>query len=421
MSYSNKKVTTKEKLPPMPKEARTEFIDLLTVQSVSENEHMMHYYITSWLDKRDLDWIYDDIGNIIVTKGVSENYPCVVAHMDTVHEIVEELNVWTTKTGDDHEIFFGMNGKKNAGIGGDDKCGIFSVFSVLEKFENIKCIFFTQEEGGCVGSGDIDLELFSDVGYIIQLDRWGREDFICKDRSGSLVSDAFNHTLKDVKKKYGYKDAEGLMTDSVTLFDRGVGVSCINVSCGYYEHHTDSEKIDLNQFWNSVCFLEEMILELGEQIFPHEQVVKTYKGSLNNYDYDDWGTGFKGTGFSGTGYTKPMKSINDMTDEEYTKWEEDRYGTKEVVDLSNLDAWHERYHHMTTDINGVNISEPADVELIRDILAGLGLHGFDTPEQFFLLSSHWQDEVYNQYHEYTDNLLFDTHDYKVKEDEVPYY
>lgn len=32
-----------------------------------------------------------------------------------------------------------------------------------------------------------------------------------------------------------------MMTDVLELKERGLGVSCINLSCGYYEPHSDEE------------------------------------------------------------------------------------------------------------------------------------------------------------------------------------
>jgi len=42
-------------------------------------------------------------------------------------------------------------------------------------------------------------------------------------------------------RKYGYKPAQGLNTDVAALKRNGLEVSCINLSCGYYEPHTDNE------------------------------------------------------------------------------------------------------------------------------------------------------------------------------------
>ena len=291
MSQANTKIKTGEKLPPIPEDVRKEFRKLVSVQTKTSNEHEMHYYLTRWLDKRKLSWKYDVVGNILVTKGEAEYFPCIVSHMDTVHDIVPNFKIMTVKHKDGHDIWYAKDGNTKTGIGGDDKCGVFSCLYALEKLDNVKVIFFTQEEGGCKGSRDIDLSLLEDAGYIIQLDRWGRKDFICKDSTTPFVSEEFNDLLLETKIKFGYSDASGLVTDSVKLFRRGIGVSCINVSCGYYQHHTNSEKIDLNQYWNSLRFLIETVEVLGENAYHHEEVksktvVTGYRHWPSSYEYD---------------------------------------------------------------------------------------------------------------------------------------
>ena len=292
MAYKDEKKKTKEVLPAMPEDMRQELVNLLWVQSHTENEHPMHYYLTRWLDHRGLLWKYDSVGNIIATKGTvgeEEYYPCVVAHMDTVHEIEEGYGIFTrTDKQDGHEILSALINNIPAGIGGDDKCGLFACLHVLDTFEKVKVVFFTKEEGLCYGASRIDLDEFIDVGYIIELDRWGREDFICKNFSNRFVSDEFQETIKDEKKKYGYKNESGLTTDVVELFQRNVGVSCVNMSCGYYNHHTNDEYIDVNQLYNAILFLCDMVTVLGNKRYE-----KTYK-VVKKGKTKDWGITYGG-------------------------------------------------------------------------------------------------------------------------------
>ena len=286
------KVKSDERLERMPDKMRKQFVDLLGVQSVSSNEHLMHYYLISLLNKKGYSWMYDHAGNILVTKGEAKTYPCIVAHMDTVHSIKNKLVVWRMIDEDDeNEILFGRDEKEEeAGIGGDDKCGIFAVLGMLDHFTNIKVVFFTQEENGCKGSGVINLDFFDDVGYVIQLDRWGREDFICKDHSTSFVSKKFLAVCKPLMEEFGYKEASGLTTDSVKLFNRKVGKSCINLSCGYYSHHTDDEYIDLNQFYHSLKFTKGLITALGENEYirmPDEPSKTNWQDKYPSFQNDN--------------------------------------------------------------------------------------------------------------------------------------
>ena len=291
----NKKTTTVESLPEMPEERRKLLRSIVKIQSVSNNEHMMHYFLTHWLDDNKFDWTYDVVGNIIVEKGRATHYPCIVAHLDTVHDIVPDFKIMKTTTGDGHLVWYAKNGNAKTGIGGDDKCGIFAVLHALETLKTVKAVFFTGEERGCVGSSAIALDILDDAGYIIQLDRWGRSDFICKDHTTSFVSEDFQNKISALKEKYGYRDESGLVTDSVKLFRRGIGVSCINLSCGYYQHHSDSEKIDLHQLWNATMFAMDMIKKLGCKEYPHKETqAPAYNANWKHGKYNGY-SGYKST------------------------------------------------------------------------------------------------------------------------------
>jgi len=270
MATNDKKRKKDEHLPPMPKTIREELLKLVNVQSHSTQEHRMHYYVTRWLDRRNIRWKYDHTGNILAIKGRAETYPCIVSHLDTVHQIQKYFKVYKKFDTDEHEIWFAQNGNHPTGIGGDDKCGIFACFKMLERFDNIKAVFFTKEEAGLIGSGDIDLDWFDDVGYVIQLDRFGRSDFICRDYSDNTVSQEFLSKIEKNLSEFGYTETTGLITDSINLAHRGVGISCVNVSCGYYQHHTAQETIDLNELNNAILFTESIIEVLGEEKYKKE-------------------------------------------------------------------------------------------------------------------------------------------------------
>jgi tripeptide aminopeptidase len=266
----------------MPKEIIKDLYPLLKVQSTSRNEHEMVGYIIKRLFSMGLNGVFDSSGNILVTKGSADNYPCIVAHMDTVHTIHSDYNVKIVQKGD-RESAIAYSGGKLVGVGGDDKCGVYAVMYMLARVKNIKAVFFTQEESGLVGSNNIDHAFFSNVGYIIQLDRWGRGDFIDMYCGEPTVSTEYKEKAEGVMKRYGYKSVEGLITDSINLWSADVGVSCVNVSCGYYQHHSDQEFIDLNEFYNSLLFTYDLINELGSE--RYESV-----GEVTGYRYHNrWG------------------------------------------------------------------------------------------------------------------------------------
>lgn len=239
----------------MPKKWFDLLVEICWIQSHYSNEKLMTLYLDKKLNQLNLIYTIDSVGNIIVTKGTSKTFPCVVSHMDTVHKVINNYKICFDDT---KRVLFG----KTSGIGGDDKCGIFSCLYFLETLPAIKVVFFTQEEHGCVGSDGIDKSFFDDCRYIIQLDRRGNNDFIDGNYSEKMVSHGFSSEVGHIKKKYGFKSATGTITDAVNLWNDGVGISCVNVSSGYLEPHSDTEYIEVDTLWNSVLFTEDIIKTL---------------------------------------------------------------------------------------------------------------------------------------------------------------
>jgi tripeptide aminopeptidase len=205
-------------------------------------------------------------GNIYITKGLAPTYPCVVAHMDTVHRIVEDLVV----------IKFGRNltgfnraTMSQTGIGGDDKVGIYIALECLHLFDHIKLVFFRDEEAGCEGSYVADTSFFDDCNFVLQCDRNGNEDFIVEAAGVQLSSIVFKSAIKSILKKYNYSFAKGMMTDVLALKQKEVDCSMANISCGYYNPHTDQEYVNIDDVKNCLNLVKTIIHELGDTKFPH--------------------------------------------------------------------------------------------------------------------------------------------------------
>ena len=67
------------------------------------------------------------------------------------------------------------------------------------------------------------------------------------------------------------------MTDVEQLKENGLNVSCINISCGYYEPHTDNEFTDKNDLMKCLVFIEHIITSCTK-VYPHEP------GRMKGYD-----------------------------------------------------------------------------------------------------------------------------------------
>lgn len=229
---------------------------LYNISSPSGKEGKIAGFIIGELRRMGIPFRQDRYGNIYAVKGNRESYPCVVAHMDEVHRrktgsYAAHLVADSMIVGYDHKR------KRMTGIGADDKNGIWICLKCLEDFKAVKCAFFVQEEVGCIGSGHADMSFFSDCRFVIQCDRKGSGDMVIQINGMRLCSNEFISAVDP--RKYGYKPAQGLATDVAALKRNGLEVSCVNLSCGYYEPHTDNEYTVLADLCKCYRFVRHII------------------------------------------------------------------------------------------------------------------------------------------------------------------
>lgn len=264
---------------------------LYAISSPSGEEEEMISFVIACLKKLKVRYTVDRLGNIYATKGISDTYPTIVAHLDQVQQRYSS-NYEVINFRD--EIYFGYDNLQKCyqGIGADDKNGIWVALKALEEFDIIKCAFFTQEESGGIGSAGANINFFNDSRFVLQCDRKGNSDFITSISGSKLASKDF---IKEVNMKaYGYKEAWGLFTDVYNLKSRGVKASCVNISCGYYNPHCDEEYTKVEDLKKCYSFVKNIIVNCTD-VYPHNFTEKygsygNYYGRYGNYrdELDDW-------------------------------------------------------------------------------------------------------------------------------------
>ena len=249
---------------------------LYSIYSPSGGEKKMRRFIKRWIMNNipEAEVKTDAKGNIYVTKGKAESYPCIVAHIDQVQKNHSRDFICI----ESKEVIFGYSPKnhRQEGLGADDKNGIWIALKCLEKYDHMKAAFFVEEEIGCRGSSQAEIAFFEDCKYIIQCDRRGSSDLITSISFTELCSDEFIKATDC--ELFGYKPNDGMMTDVLELKERGVEVSCINMSCGYYRPHTDEEFTDKNDLLNCFAFVQH-IIENCPDVYPHKYE-SAYYGNL---------------------------------------------------------------------------------------------------------------------------------------------
>ena len=178
-------------------------------------------------------WIdYDKAGNIYAVKGDADHYPCIVAHLDTVHKIVPD-NEYVVISDDEYAFAYNPVKHKMTGVGGDDKVGIYIALQMIRELDACKVAFFVDEEVGCLGSAEADMTFFQDVRFVLQCDRKGNDDFVYNIMGMSLYTDRFSNDILPIISAYGYSENTGGLTDVYQLAENGIGVCVANMSGGY--------------------------------------------------------------------------------------------------------------------------------------------------------------------------------------------
>ena len=255
---------------------------LYKIHSPSGKEGKIRTFVMDYITKNisNVHIQIDAVGNLLAVKGESETYPCVVAHLDQVQKShSRDFRVVETD-----EIIFGysFSNRRREGLGADDKNGIWIALQCLLKCDTIKTAFFVGEEIGCVGSSSVNVDFFSDCRFIIEPDRRGCNDIVTRISWESLCSEEFLHDIKP--ERFGYFPTDGLMTDIETLRENGLEISCINLSCGYYDPHTDYEFTVKRDLINCLDFVQ-YIIDFCKRVYPHEVLPYCYQYSFCEDDY----------------------------------------------------------------------------------------------------------------------------------------
>lgn len=245
----------------------------------------------------------------------------LVAHMDTVHKDTVKQIVYTG------------NGKDNIsspqGIGGDDRCGIYMILQIIEKFD-CHVLFTEDEEIGCVGA-DKYVNAIEDgfvakpnVNYIIELDRKGDKDAVFYQCDNPEFEDFI---LQDKDWHFAY----GSFTDIVEIAPI-IGAAAVNFSCGYYNAHTTTEYVVLSEMYNNIDKVIKLLGRTTEndkyEYIEAQKYYRSYNGNLYNFGYG-YGYGYEDSWYNDT-YESRLKTYYIAAQGKNRKYiEEEIYATSE--------------------------------------------------------------------------------------------
>lgn len=231
---------------------------LYRIISKSGMETKMKSFILERISDLDLSIETDEIGNLFITKGKADTYPCLAAHLDEIHPPCEREVVT------EGDIIYTVDRLWNkVGCGADDKNGIWIIINLLHTEPVLKAALFVQEERngtliGCRGARVCDLSFFDDAEFIIECDRKGSSDLVQIGKGDTLLCPS-DFIPQSLLQKYGYEMVTGGKTDVVELKMRGLSIPVCNVSCGYYNAHKNSEYTRLSELKNCLAFVTDFL------------------------------------------------------------------------------------------------------------------------------------------------------------------
>lgn len=210
------------------------------------------------------------IGDYIYAKG--EIPVMLVAHMDIVHKSPPS------------EIYFDRIKRviwSPTGIGGDDRCGVYAILQILSSGLRPHILFTEDEECGAYGAWSASSEIYPNINYMIELDRRGSND--------AVFYDCDNKEFQKFILGYGFKHAYGTFSDIATL-SPAWDVASVNLSIGYVEEHTHTERINLNHTYATIQKVCNILKGANDIFYKHECVYKyTYTSKKNQYAHGDYG------------------------------------------------------------------------------------------------------------------------------------
>lgn len=202
----------------------TELLSLILRSNVQSLHYACESYLNSTYGKHCVfvteDFIYAT-GDIPIL---------LVAHLDTVFI-------------DPPKIYSNVEGtvwRSKAGLGADDRAGVFAVLQLVKKNKSKPSVLFTMdEELGGLGAMAF-VKQFPEppvpTKYVIEIDRRGKGQ--------SVYYDCGNAKFEEYINSFGFTTHQGIFSD-ISFICPTWNVAGVNLSAGYQNEHTELETLDL--------------------------------------------------------------------------------------------------------------------------------------------------------------------------------
>lgn len=212
-------------------------------------------------------------GAYLLVKG--EAPVLLLAHLDTVHREAVKY------------VCFNGNGNilmSPQGIGGDDRCGVYSLCRLYELCETKPwLLFLCDEEIGGVGAATFAKDYsehrmpnaLKDMKMLIEIDRKGLRE--------AVYYNCGNKEFEDFITSKGFVTNYGTFSD-ISEIAPEIGIAAVNLSAGYYNQHTQHEYIDIEHLNETLIRVQEIVQESMSEEVPQYKYVALARG------YSTWKT-----------------------------------------------------------------------------------------------------------------------------------
>lgn len=229
--------------------------------SRSGNEKTLSSIVQAMLDKLGIVYKVD---NKYQVYAFNERKPMICAHLDQVQQ--DKCNKVIKHAGK----LFGLNAQGQCGLGADDKNGVWIALKLLESFSDLSFIFSTEEEiGGNVYTLLGEAEQYK-IPYCLVFDRKGKGDII--GTHNNYCCNDLEEIITAIGIDYGYMPAIGVYSDCDAISEY---IPCVNLSCGYYNAHSDKERTVIKDLYNA--------LQFGKALINQVPVANYKLPAMNNY------------------------------------------------------------------------------------------------------------------------------------------
>ena len=196
----------------------------------------------------------------------------LVAHLDTVHRTQcskvfhdkEEGIMWSPQ-----------------GLGADDRAGVAAILELVRRGHRPYILFTDEEECGGLGAKEAvkKIENKPNVKYVIQLDRMDSDD--------AVFYSCDNQEFTDFVESFGFVTSLGTYSDISDLCPAW-GIAGVNLSVGYYNHHTKEEYLNIKELKETVDRVEKMLITPTEKKFEYVPKYKAVTYINSKFEDEDW-------------------------------------------------------------------------------------------------------------------------------------